>query len=106
MCLEVSFLIEGLGTVFKRTDEVAIASMFLQVHFQALLSTVRFIATLYRAYKVLQLLVRVCVVSKVTSGHERFLTSRFITFKRPKVFELHEKETKLISYHRLGGRLT
>ena len=103
MCLEVSFLVEGLGAVFKRTYVVAIAGMLFQVNFQALLSTVRFIATFYWAYKILQLLVSVCVVSKVTSGHERFFTSRLITLKRPKVFELCDKKTKLISNITVSG---
>ena len=65
MRLQVSFLIEGFLTVLKWTDEVPRPVMLLQVHFQALLPTVRLITALYRTYKVLLLLMSLSMVSEV-----------------------------------------
>ena len=40
MCLQISLLIEGLLAVFEGADEVARPVVLLQVHLEALLTTV------------------------------------------------------------------
>ena len=63
MRLQISLLVEGLLAVFEGANEVARPIVLLEVHFEALLATVGFIAALDRADKVFLLLVRLRVIS-------------------------------------------
>ena len=63
MRLQVSFLIECLLTVLKGADKVSRPIMLLQVHFQALLSTVGLVTALDRTDKVFLLLVSFGVIA-------------------------------------------
>ena len=63
--LQVALLVEGFLAVFERTDEVTCAIVLLQVHLEALLTTVRLIAARDRADEVFLLLVCFGVISQM-----------------------------------------
>ena len=90
MRLQVSLFVEGFLAVLKGANKVSRPIVLLQVHFQALLSTVRLVTTLNGADKVLLLLVCFSVISQVTLGHERFVAARVRTSKRTIILQLKE----------------
>ena len=65
MRLQISLLVEGLLAVFEGANEVARPVVLLQVHLEALLTTVRFIAARDRADEVFLLLVCFGVISQM-----------------------------------------
>lgn len=91
MRLQIALLVECFIAVFKGAHEVARPIVLLQVDFQSLLTTVGLAASLYWAYKVLELLVRLCVVAQVSLGHERLPTAQVRTCERTVVGQLDDK---------------
>lgn len=72
--LEIPFFIEGLTTIFKRTYEIFLACVSLNVDIKSLFFAIRLVAALERANEGPLLIVSLHMRRKMTSCHEGLTT--------------------------------
>ena len=101
MSLQISFLIECLATIFKRTHEVLNAIVLLYMDVESLYTTVGVEASLNWTLVRLYLLVRLHVILQVAFRHEVLGASFEVTFKWSTVLTRSVKmELKILTWIR------